>query len=251
MVPNMRHPHIRRQAHAFHGLLAGLVLAQHASMDMRKALGRAIRDRRNAMGFTQPQLAAASGVDQSSISRYERGLEQPPIDKLERIAGALDAKISTLWLEADGLADIAAVPRAKAPAMGIRYVPLISWVQAGQWAEIVDTFQRETAEPIPTSARVSPKSYALEVHGPSMTNPGGSRSFPHGTRIIVDPARAVENGSLVIVRLENEVEATFKQLVSEGRRSYLKPLNPQFQAMEVDRPAVFCGVVVSIAETEV
>lgn len=221
-------------------------------MDMNRALGQAIRRRRTAVPFTQPQLAEAAGIDQGSLSRIERGREEPPNEKLDRIAAALGVKVSTLWLEAEGYSDMAAEPETTYKAAGIRYVPLISWVQAGEWAEAVDSFARGTGtDLVPTSVNASPRSYALRVRGPSMTNPTGARSFPDGTTIIVDPTRPAENGALVIVRLENEDEATFKQLVVEGSQKWLKPLNPQFPVMPLNRPATFCGVVVSIAETEV
>lgn len=223
-------------------------------MDMKQALGQAIRKRRKMANWTQGQLAERVGaaVDQGAISRIERGELDPPSDKLEKIAEALNVRVSRLWLEAESLSDMDDEPATTYQAAGIRYVPLISWVQAGEWATAVDNFVRGTGEElVATSARVSPRSYALRVRGPSMTNPSGPKSFPDGTKIIVDPSREPENGALVIVRLEDEGEATFKQLMVEGKTQWLRPLNPQFPAMPIDRAATFCGVVVSIAETEV
>ena len=47
----------------------------------------------------------------------------------------------------------------------------------------------------------------------------------------------------VIVRQNGNTEATFKQLMQDGGKSYLKPLNPRYPIMELMPDAVFCGVV--------
>lgn len=124
-------------------------------------------------------------------------------------------------------------------------VPLISWVQAGKWREVIDNLQRGDAERwIPTHARVGRHAYALRIVGDSMVNPRGSPSFPEGTVIIVDPERSAEPGRFVVVRQNHNTECTFKQLVRDAGRFYLKPLNPQYQIMELAQDAVVCGVLV-------
>jgi len=57
--------------------------------------------------------------------------------------------------------------------------------------------------------------------------------YHNGDIIFVDPDISAAQGSDVIVRLENSNEATFKQLVVEGSRRYLKPLNPRFPVIEI------------------
>ena len=240
--------HNRRQPHEAAALLWPSLAAEHGGMDMKLALGRAIRQRRNAAGLTQMQVAEAAGTDQASLSRIERGKEEPPNDKLEQIARALGTRVSTLWAEAEGLAQ----PMDRATTyetLGVRYVPLISWVEAGAWSEAVDPYARGTGEEmVPTGAKVSRRAYALRVHGNSMTNPTGINSYPEGTKIIVDPAVDVSSGQLVIVRLENENAATFKRYVEESGKKLLLPLNPQYPTIVLDRDANFCGVVVAQAE---
>ncbi|GHJ34929.1 helix-turn-helix domain-containing protein [Streptomyces sp. TS71-3] len=58
--------------------------------------GKAVRDRRIALGVTQTQLATRAGMSQTAISRLEHGGSTPTIPLLERLAAALD---STLYLE--------------------------------------------------------------------------------------------------------------------------------------------------------
>lgn len=130
--------------------------------------------------------------------------------------------------------------------------PLISWVQAGAWEQIVDNFSPGYAEEwIEAPVKVSRGSYWLRVRGESMYDPSGKRSFKDGDLILVEPRAHAENGSLVVVRLDDEAEGTFKQLIIEGGRRYLKALNPNWpnRIFEVNGNATICGVV--RAKTEV
>lgn len=79
-----------------------------------------------------------------------------------------------------------------------------------------------------------------------MNNPHGQPSFNDGDLIFVDPDRQWENGSLIVVRLDDEKEATFKKLVIEGNRKFLRPLNPLWpdQVIEINGNATICGVAI-------
>ncbi|WP_073950740.1 helix-turn-helix domain-containing protein [Streptomyces kebangsaanensis] len=72
--------------------------AQEGYQEARRAylLGKAVRDRRTALGMTQTQLAARADMTQAAISRLEQGGATPTIPLLERLATALD---STLHLD--------------------------------------------------------------------------------------------------------------------------------------------------------
>lgn len=127
-------------------------------------------------------------------------------------------------------------------------VPLISWVQAGNFAQVIDNLQPGDAEEmIPTSVPIHKHTYALRVKGDSMKNPDGDPTFPHGSVIIVEPD-AIDSpdklvGALVIVRKERDDEATFKKLVRDAGRFYLMPLNPQFPRLDLTEGDTLCGVV--------
>ena len=126
-----------------------------------------------------------------------------------------------------------------------REVPLISWVQAGDWANLVDNFPAGHAEKwIATYAKVSRHAFALRIVGDSMTNPTGAPSFPEGTIIIVDPERAAQPGKFVVVRQNADSDSTFKQLVRDSGKHYLKPLNPRYPLLEMLPDAVISGVLV-------
>lgn len=55
-----------------------------------------IREFRKARGLTMKQLGEMVGALESSISFYERGLQQPDLDMLGKIADALNVSIDQL-----------------------------------------------------------------------------------------------------------------------------------------------------------
>ena len=128
----------------------------------------------------------------------------------------------------------------------IRQVPLVSFVAAGAFENIreldVDTY-------IPCPQNCSDKTFALRVEGLSMydPNPYALKSFRPGEIIFCDPEVPAMNGSLVVVRLESESRATFKQInYDEWGNMFLSPLNPEWeeQVIEVNEPALIVGVVI-------
>lgn len=121
-------------------------------------------------------------------------------------------------------------------------LPLISWVQAGEWTEIGNCFTPSDAEDLlPCPVRCSPDTFVLRVRGVSM-----EPRFRNGDLIFVDPHVDPISGRFVVVRLDDSQEATFKQLIIEEGRQYLKALNPDWPnpIIEADANATICGVVV-------
>lgn len=55
---------------------------------------RAVAAARAAAGISQKQLAALTGIDQSDISKIERGVANPSVATLQRIAKALGGQLS-------------------------------------------------------------------------------------------------------------------------------------------------------------
>lgn len=92
------------------------------------------------------------------------------------------------------------------------------------------------------SVQVREHTFAVEVHGDSMVNPNGWPSFPPGTLIVVEPDLPARDGDFVIAA-DREGRPTFKQLVIDGGRRYLKPLNPRFPIIEIGPDTQIVGVV--------
>lgn len=124
-------------------------------------------------------------------------------------------------------------------------VPLISWVQAGAWCETTCNFEAHDAEQwLSCPVAISSSGYALKVLGDSMTNPGPGRSYPAGCIIFVDPEAETKTGDRVIARVPRTNEATFKVLVEDAGRQFLRPINPQYPIIDITEETHICGKVV-------
>ena len=191
-------------------------------------------------GRTQAALAKKVGVSQTTIGRILRGEVSPQADTVQRIAKALGTPVAKLLdKDSDVGVPFEAVPEA-ADASG---VPVISWVQAGEFAETMDPYplgqgQRRVKCPV----RCGPRTFALVVTGESM-----EPRYHNDDIIYVDPDVPAVHGKDVVVRREDKNEVTFKRLVVEGERRYLKPLNPDWtekKIIEVSADARIVGVVI-------
>lgn len=56
-------------------------------------IGSALAEARSDCGITQKKLAELSGVDQSDISKIERGAANPSVSTIGRLAEAMDLKV--------------------------------------------------------------------------------------------------------------------------------------------------------------
>lgn len=200
-------------------------------------LAERLRWARDQRGLTQGQLAKRAGVSQGTIGNAESGIRDRPRELL-KIARALQT--SPDWLES-GRGDWQAEDVNFEEVAIKRRVPLISWVRAGLWGAVEDHFHPgdadEWAEAYDT--RPGENAFALRVTGDSMTSPiPGERTFPEGTIIIVDPGKSAGPGDYVIAKDVATQKATFKRLVSDGGRWFLKPLNPSYPIVEIDDPNI-------------
>ncbi len=56
--------------------------------------------------------------------------------------------------------------------------------------------------------------------------------FWAGEIVIVDPDREAETGAFVVAKINHD-EATFKQLIKDGGRVFLRPLNNTYPMIDV------------------
>ncbi|MCX2780903.1 LexA family protein [Microbulbifer thermotolerans] len=220
-----------------------------------KTIGERLRLARKEAKLTQQQLAQHMGVTKSAISQVELGISKGLSHaSLVRACRALDLNPEWLslgkgnmrpfkpsahhtWQVMEGFNNrLESSPRLSTS------VPLINWVQAGEWEEIADTFQLGDAEKWrDTTARVGPHAFALCVQGDSMTSLTGL-SIPEGSVVIVDPDASYSNGSIVVAKLADAVEATLKKLIIDGPNKYLKSLNPAYTPIPISDNCRIIGV---------
>jgi len=199
-------------------------------------LGRLINEAGSAEA-----LARRSGSSSPYLSQIRAGTPYPS-GRRRRVGDQLAEKLERAMRKPEGWMD-EAHDDADAGAPGALWTagggcPLISWVQAGAWTGAPVFPDAEAWLHCP--ARCGPDTFVLRVRGESM-----APRFEDGDLIYVDPGVDARSGSFVVVR-DGAGEATFKQLVEEDGRRYLRAANPDWPHPIVEaRPdAAVCGVVV-------
>jgi len=200
------------------------------------SIGKRIAEQRREAGMTQEALGRAVGVSKAAVWQWENDETTPRKPMVEKIAKTLRTSPSFLYGYSGDVKSPSGNPTGR--------VPVISWVQAGSFADPVDLYEPGVAESwVPVSCgTISECAFALEVEGDSMVSPCGGRSYPPGTIIIVDPERPADPGKRVIAR-NADGGVTFKELAADAGRYYLKPLNPQYETIRMDGEWSVIGVV--------
>lgn len=202
--------------------------------------------RRKALGLTQADTARLVGVSRVSISQWEKGETSPKGVNLHALAKVL--KCDPDWL-LNGQGSPA--PQVKESLIDYNVqatpqklhggFPLISWVQAGDWSDIALTSIHE-ADHYPCPVKCSKSTFLLKVVGKSM-NP----VFNEGELIFVDPEVQPIDGKYVVARLDDENQATFKQLIIEDGHKFLQAANPNWPTpiQPINGNCTIVGVVIS------
>jgi transcriptional regulator with XRE-family HTH domain len=66
-------------------------------MNARELVAWNVRRIRVLRGISSERLAAASGVDRAYVSRIERGVANPTVDVVEKVAGVLAVEVAELF----------------------------------------------------------------------------------------------------------------------------------------------------------
>ena len=67
-----------------------------ARISVQQKLGKKVRQLRNDNGLSQEKLGELTGLDRTYISGIERGVRNPSLRNIEKIAKALKVKVSSL-----------------------------------------------------------------------------------------------------------------------------------------------------------
>ena len=186
-----------------------------------ETVGQRIKALRRVTGTSQKELGKFCGVSDVAVGYWEKDINTPGGEALSKLA-KFEGKLVT----------------------NMRRVPVISWVQAGQFTECraAEVFS-EVDKWVDTSLKIGDNSFALEVKGDSMTNPNGLPTIPEGATVIVDPDAEPRHGKIVIARLDGTNEATVKKLVIDGPQKFLVPLNPRYPNIPINGNCLIIGVV--------
>ncbi|WP_033748584.1 LexA family transcriptional regulator [Pantoea sp. NGS-ED-1003] len=210
---------------------------------------KAIYDaKKKALGITQQHIADELGITQSGVGHYLNGR-----NALNMSSALMFAKILGVQIEEFSPHLAKEVELMHAAAANIKFVgnyekrpsyPLLSWVSAGAWSEACEPYNlKDIDEWYESDAHIEGSGFWLRVQGDSMTSPSGI-SIPEGMLILVDTGKEAKNGSLVIAKLVDANEATFKKLVIDGGQKFLKALNPLYPLTPINGNCKILGTVV-------
>lgn len=199
-------------------------------------------------GFDRNDLSTKTGISYEMIRRYSEGIAKPRSKKLKEISDALGT--TAPYLDYGETSDSAS-PKIEAPAdtkkVALDYgmngmVPVISWVAAGGFSDVIPVTIDDVIEWIPKPVHLSERAFGLVVQGSSMLP-----EFKPNEIIYVEPEINpwdLKDGDLVVIHCDDDKQATFKQLmVGDGQEDmYLKPLNPDWPDQKI-KPMGECTLV--------
>lgn len=204
---------------------------------LAKNLKRRMRD----LGITQKELAEKVDISQVMVHKLTSGKTEST-SKIVELSLALECDPS--WLQSG---------KGKSPydedsnvldstERITGHYPLISWVQAGNWTESVE-YAPSDFEYYPCPKKCSEKTFLLKVTGDSM-----EPRFQEGDLIYVDPLENAIHKKLVVAKLTDDNTTTFKQLIIEDGKKFLKALNPNWhtQYVPINGNCEIIGVVIYV-----
>lgn len=214
----------------------------YAIIYIMKKVGEYLKQKREEREMSLREAAATSGMSHGHIKNIEDGLKIPTFDKLMSLVKAYHVDMQE-FLRETGYLPTNAVPTVLPKT---RPVPLVSWVIAGKWETVCDSFQPWDADEWIETEINGANVFALTVKGDSM-----EPEFQEGDTIIVNPHIKPEHGDYVVVK-NDEDAATFKQLKKYGKTRVLHPLNPKYEDIELSETVQYkiVGKVVQKIKTK-
>ncbi len=186
-------------------------------------VGEYLKKQRELNDMSLRDAGTAAGLSHVHVKEIEDGVTAPSFDKVMRILKAYHSDVQKFLRETGFLP-----PNVEPANLGkLRKIPIISWVTAGKWEEVGDSFQPEDAEDWTETDVKGEHVFALRVKGDSM-----EPEFYEGDIIIVNPHVRESSGDYVVVKNDEE-EALLKQLKKYGKQRILHPLNPKYADIEL------------------
>lgn len=189
--------------------------------------------------------------------RIEAFMEWPPFqmdtppDKNYPVSetGAYDVKHKARAYSING--EPVSFPRKYA----VSKVPVFSSDQVSQWRTLVDNFIAEgTGESLFAPQGNSQRSFAFKVGDDSMTSQSpGSRSYPKGVFVFIDPDKDYGNNNAVLALLGARQTPVLRLLIDDGITQQLVPINRElYKPIDVtDMEYKIIGVVTGTFTPEI
>ena len=201
--------------------------------------GQRIKSRRIEKNLTQRALGELVGVSATSITYWENAEVEPKNKHLSALSRALDCAPDYILHGATFGGEVSIAPIHSR-------IPLIRWNEVNNFyqGEFMK-LDEETVDWLYCPVQCGERTFATTVNGDSMTSPyPGNKSYPAGIIIFIDPDAPVVSGSRVMAKIEDSDQATFKEYIIDGGKTFLKPINPQYQIESINSDTKIIGVVI-------
>ena len=190
-----------------------------------------VQERANHLKLKQVDVVKHTKASKATVSKWFNQDVMPDSHYLLLLARILQC--SQEWL-VTGKGSVEGANVAPAD-IGLRKIPIISYVQAGCWTESIECRSMDgSIETINTDLDLGSMAFALSVRGDSM-----APEIQEGDVVVIDPDVDPLPGDIVAAKNGNH-EATLKQFRPRGTNDQgqdyfeLVPLNPVYPTMRSD-----------------
>jgi len=183
------------------------------------------------------ELGRRTGIGQPVIFRIASGeTGDPKVGTMSALSKYFDISISQL-IGDEPLPKNRRAGTHRPAAFGWSKAPLLTWESVTGWPKNRQKF--DELDYIVTDAEVSASVFALRVKDTTMRP-----LFPEGTLLIVDPEIKPQDRDYAIIHVVGQKQAIFRQVLFDGHKTCLKPLNSDFKLLPVSSKHKFLGVLV-------
>lgn len=201
-------------------------------------LAKLLKEKRTKLGWSMAKLGEVARISPTYIMKIEKG-HRPTNQVLIKLAKSLDLDLKIVLqmveYERDPKAYELIHGKEEKPVLLLKeklpyqMIPVIDYTQAGDWREVIDTYQAgQGSDEVPVSSD-RPDLIALRVKGNSM-----EPLIRDGQVVVVDPHRQPNNSDIVIAVKEGK--STIKRLHRVDEATIiLEPLNPAFEKIVLTR----------------
>lgn len=182
-----------------------------------------LAERRKSLGLTQKEVAAAVGVSEATVSRWESGeIANMRRDRIAAYATVLKTTPSFIMTGEDDSENVA-VPKGFQPMPAMDVVPLVGRIACGTPITAEENIEQMVCVPSRWHS-----TFTLTCKGDSM-----EPRIHDGDLVAIRSQPEVENGEIAAVRIGEE--ATLKHVYLHENFIELRPENPAFESIILSR----------------
>ncbi|WP_131795888.1 S24 family peptidase [Fluoribacter gormanii] len=188
-------------------------------------------------GITEAELSRRIDAPRATINRLVSGrTPDPRASTLETIADYFKISVDQLL----GKQPIYFNPSENISASVGTKLPIIDWDDIRNWKETIKELKtKQNNSWILVDSSIENGLFAFKINGESMWP-----NLQDNTIVIVDPERKPKNKDFVVVHIKAMDDIVVRQLIIEGKYTFLRASNPIFPVIQVGDNDDIIGVIV-------